>query len=205
MAARKTSGIKGKTPAAKAPAVKAKAPAVKANILAKRGKEKIEIVSSQLSYDGPLFRVYTDKLREQGRELTRDVIRHNGSVVILVIDDSKNKKDPLVVLERQYRHAARQFLLELPAGKLEEGEELLAGAKRELLEETGLRAKRWRKLVRYFARIRRADRGQVVPRFRSIAHDRGRQNLRRQNADFVDALQPSSPAGTNARSLYEMK
>jgi ADP-ribose pyrophosphatase len=151
MGARKTSGIKGKTPAAKAPAVKAKAPAVKANILAKRGKEKIEIVSSQLSYDGPLFRVYTDKLREQGRELTRDVIRHNGSVVILVIDDSKNKKDPLVVLERQYRHAARQFLLELPAGKLEEGEELLAGAKRELLEETGLRAKRWRKLVRYFA------------------------------------------------------
>ena len=194
MAARKTSGIKGKAPAVRVPAAKA-------NILAKRGKEKIEIVSSQLSYDGPLFSVYTDKLREQGRELTRDVIRHNGSVVILAIDDSKNKKDPLVVLERQYRHAARQFLLELPAGKLEEGEELLAGAKRELLEETGLRAKRWRKLVRYFASpgflgewmqvfiaegITAGDAEpeydeqievEMVPRFRSIAHDRGRQDL----------------------------
>jgi ADP-ribose pyrophosphatase len=79
------------------------------------------------------------------------VVRHNGSVVILAIDDGKSKRDPLIVMERQYRHAAKEYLLEVPAGKLEEGEDPLAGAKRELLEETGFRATRWRKMVRYFA------------------------------------------------------
>jgi ADP-ribose pyrophosphatase len=111
----------------------------------------VEVVSSTLSYEGPLFRVYTDKIIENGRELTRDVVRHNGSVVILAVDDAKSKRDPMIVMERQYRHAAREFLLEVPAGKMEEGEDALAGAKRELLEETGFKAKRWRKMVRYFA------------------------------------------------------
>ena len=116
-----------------------------------RRAPKVELVSSTLSYEGPLFTVYTDQIVEDGRALTRDVIRHNGSVVILAIDDSKSKKDPLIVMERQYRHAANEYLLELPAGKMEKGENALAGAKRELLEETGFRAARWRKLTRYFA------------------------------------------------------
>jgi ADP-ribose pyrophosphatase len=111
----------------------------------------VEVVSSTLSYEGPLFRVYTDKILEKGRELTRDVIRHNGSVVVLALDDAKSKRDPMIVMERQYRHAAREFLLEVPAGKMEEGEDPLAAAKRELLEETGFKAKRWRKMIRYFA------------------------------------------------------
>jgi ADP-ribose pyrophosphatase len=114
-------------------------------------KNDVKVISSKLSYEGPLFRVYTDTIVENGRELSRDVVRHNGSVVILAIDDSKSKRDPLIVMERQYRHAAREFLLEVPAGKMEEGEDALAGAKRELLEETGFKAKRWRKIIRYFA------------------------------------------------------
>jgi ADP-ribose pyrophosphatase len=72
-------------------------------------------------------------------------------VVVLAVDDSKSKRDPLIVMERQYRHAAKEVLLEVPAGKMEEGEDALAGAKRELLEETGFKAKRWRKMIRYFA------------------------------------------------------
>src|ERR1700722_11663658 len=115
------------------------------------GKNNVEVISSKLSYEGPLFRVYTDEIVENGREVSRDVVRHNGSVVILAIDDSKNKRDPLIVMERQYRHAAKEYLLEVPAGKMEDGEDALAGAKRELLEETGFHAKRWRKMVRYFA------------------------------------------------------
>jgi ADP-ribose pyrophosphatase len=111
----------------------------------------VEVVSSTLSYEGPLFRVYNDKIIENGRELTRDVIRHNGSVVVLAVDDAKSKRDPMIVMERQYRHAARESLLEVPAGKMEEGEDALAAAKRELLEETGFKAKRWRKMIRYFA------------------------------------------------------
>ena len=112
---------------------------------------EVEVISSKLSYEGPLFNVYTDEILEKGRKVMRDVVRHNGSVVILAIDDRESKRDPLIVMERQYRHAAREYLLEVPAGKLEEGENALAGAKRELLEETGFRAARWRKLVRYFA------------------------------------------------------
>ncbi len=79
------------------------------------------------------------------------MIRHNGSVVILALDKSKSKKDPWVVMERQYRHAANQYLWELPAGKIDEGEKALDGAKRELIEETGYRAKKWRPLVEYYA------------------------------------------------------
>src|SRR6202789_939986 len=115
------------------------------------GKNNVEVISSKLSYEGPLFRVYTDEILENGRQVSRDVVRHNGSVVILAIDDTKSKRDPMVVMERQYRHAAKEYLLEVPAGKMEEGENPLAGAKRELLEETGFRAKRWRKMARYFA------------------------------------------------------
>src|ERR1700689_3306602 len=114
-------------------------------------KNKVEVISSKLSYEGPLFRVYTDEIVENGREVSRDVVRHNGSVVILAIDDSKSKRDPLIVMERQYRHAAKEYLLEVPAGKMEEGENPLAGAKRELLEEKFFKAKRLWKMARYFA------------------------------------------------------
>jgi ADP-ribose pyrophosphatase len=96
--------------------------------------------------------VLHDKLIEPGgRKSERDVIRHNGSVVILAIDSSKNKKNPWIVVERQYRHAANQFLWELPAGKLDPGEDALAGAQRELAEETGYSAKKWKPLAEYYA------------------------------------------------------
>ena len=114
-------------------------------------KHNVEVVSSRLSYEGPLFRVYTDNIIEDGRAMVRDVVRHNGSVVVLAVDDTKSKHDPLIVMERQYRHAAKKYLLEVPAGKMEAGEDALTGAKRELLEETGFVAHRWQKLTRYFA------------------------------------------------------
>ncbi|HZZ41280.1 MAG TPA: NUDIX hydrolase [Acidobacteriaceae bacterium] len=111
-----------------------------------------KVLSSKVSYDGPLFRVQTDVIREpNGKEVTRDVIRHGGSAVILAVDRSKSKKDPLVLLERQFRHAAQQYLYELPAGKMDPGESHLEAAKRELLEETGYQARKWTKLVKYFA------------------------------------------------------
>jgi ADP-ribose pyrophosphatase len=114
--------------------------------------ERAELLSSEVTYEGPLFRVLHDKLIEPGgKHSERDVIRHNGSVVILAIDSSKSKKNPWIVIEKQYRHAANQFLWELPAGKLDRGEDALTGAKRELAEETGYAAKKWRPLVEYYA------------------------------------------------------
>jgi ADP-ribose pyrophosphatase len=114
-------------------------------------KANVEVLSSKVVFEGPIFRVVHEDVQEPGNKLThRDIIRHNGSVVILAVDDS-SKRDPLIVMERQYRHAAGQYLWEVPAGKMDEGEERLAAAKRELKEETGYRAKKWTKLVRYFA------------------------------------------------------
>jgi len=114
--------------------------------------ERATVLSSKVVYQCSLFRVVRDKLIEPGgRRNVREVIRHNGSVVILAVDDSKSKRDPWIVMERQYRHAANQYLWELPAGKIDEGEEPLEGAKRELAEETGYRAKKWRPLVEYYA------------------------------------------------------
>jgi ADP-ribose pyrophosphatase len=115
-------------------------------------EQKPERISSETVFEGPLFRVTRDRLREpSGREHTRDVVRHHGSVVILAVDGAKSKKDPWIVMERQYRHAAGRFLWELPAGKLEPGEDALAGAQRELEEETGYKARKWKLLVEYYA------------------------------------------------------
>jgi ADP-ribose pyrophosphatase len=113
---------------------------------------KPRLISSKLAYKGKVFSVFTDKVQEPGGHInTRDVIRHNGSIVILAVDESQNPNDPDIILERQYRHATGQTLIELPAGRVEPGEATLAAAKRELIEETGYRAKRWTLLTRYFA------------------------------------------------------
>jgi ADP-ribose pyrophosphatase len=140
-----------KKAAKKAEAKPAVPEVVKGTLKIKPGKPA-EVTSSTLAYEGPLFSVFTEQVHEPGVEpVRRDVIRHNGSVVILAVDDSKSKKDPYIVIERQYRHAAGQYLYEVPAGKVDGDEERLAAAKRELIEETGFRAKKWTKLTRYFA------------------------------------------------------
>jgi len=109
-------------------------------------------VSSKTVYQGKVFWVTRDVVEEPGGvKATRDVIRHNGSVVVLAVDTETNAKDPGILLIRQYRHAAGKLLLELPAGRIEPGEKLVPAAKRELIEETGYRAKRWSKHATYYA------------------------------------------------------
>jgi ADP-ribose pyrophosphatase len=122
------------------------------NSTSSRKSGKSKLLSSKEVFKGKVFSVFRDEVIEPGgAKNVREVIRHNGSVVILAVDESKNPADPEIILERQYRHAAGQFLLELPAGRVEPGESTLAAAKREMIEETGYRAKRWTLLTKYFA------------------------------------------------------
>jgi ADP-ribose pyrophosphatase len=143
-----------KTKSAKASTLKpaAKKAAAKKAPTKKPREAKPKLLSSKLAFKGRVFNVFTDTLQEpSGHRHIKDVIRHNGSVVMLAVDERKNPADPDVILERQYRHAAGQYLIELPAGSREPGEAPLAAAKRELIEETGFHARRWTMLIRYFA------------------------------------------------------
>jgi len=82
-------------------------------------------------------------------KVRRDLIHHSGSVVVLAVDTSSSS--PRVLLERQYRHAAGDYLWELPAGRIDPGEQELKAAQRELIEETGYRAARWRRILKFYA------------------------------------------------------
>jgi ADP-ribose pyrophosphatase len=115
-----------------------------------KSSRKARLVSSRTVYRGPVFTVTTDHVQEPGGiEVRRDVIRHSGSVVVLAVDDSQ--ATPRVLLERQYRHAASDYLWEIPAGRIDPGEQELQAAKRELLEETGYTAAKWRRILKFYA------------------------------------------------------
>jgi len=109
----------------------------------------LKVLSRKLSFRGKVFSVSTDRVVEpNGVTATRDVVRHSGSVVVLAVEESGS--EPRVLLERQYRYAAGKYLWEIPAGRIDGKEKALAAAKRELREETGYRAKRWRKALFFY-------------------------------------------------------
>ena len=109
------------------------------------------VLSSRISYQGPVFSVTTDQVEEPGGvRARRDVIRHSGSIVVLAVDDAARQTEPLILLERQYRHAAQSMMWELPAGRIDDGETALTAAKRELLEETGYSARHWKRILHFY-------------------------------------------------------
>jgi len=113
-------------------------------------RTQARLISSRTVYRGPVFSVSTDHVMETGGiRVRRDLIHHSGSVVVLAVD--KSATEPRVLLERQYRHAANDYLWELPAGRVDPGEQELAAAKRELIEETGFRADHWRRILKFYA------------------------------------------------------
>ena len=107
---------------------------------------RAKILSSKILLRSRVFDVRRDKVIEpDGLRSTRDIVVHPGSVVVLPVFD-----DARILLIRQYRHAVGRELWELVAGGMEPGEAPLAGAKRELAEETGYTARSWRKLLDVF-------------------------------------------------------
>jgi ADP-ribose pyrophosphatase len=109
-------------------------------------KALAKIVGSKVVFKGRVFGVRRETVLEPGGvEVTREIVTHPGSVVVLPVFP-----DGRILMIRQYRHAVRQYLWELVAGSKDHGESFASGARRELHEETGYTARRMRKLLDVF-------------------------------------------------------
>jgi ADP-ribose pyrophosphatase len=105
------------------------------------------LIGSRDIYEGRVIKLRVDEIEvKNGLNVRREVIEHPGAVVILPIDNEGN-----VLWERQYRYAAGRYLMELPAGTLEKGEDPADCARRELIEETGFAGAEWQLLGRFFS------------------------------------------------------
>ncbi len=103
-------------------------------------------LSSNLVYEGKIFDItYDDIVLSDGIKRHREIIHHPGGVVIFAVKDDGN-----ILLVKQYRYAVKSVQIELPAGRLEKGEDPLLAAQRELREETGYIAKNWQSLGHIF-------------------------------------------------------
>jgi len=106
----------------------------------------MKLISSKEITRNKIFTVTQDHAVDpSGFEIERAIVQHRGSAVMMAIDEKKR-----ILLVRQYRLPARQYLWELPAGSLDPGEKPLQTARRELAEETGYRAKKWTKLAEFY-------------------------------------------------------
>ncbi|MBN2755402.1 MAG: NUDIX hydrolase [Candidatus Goldbacteria bacterium] len=106
-----------------------------------------KLISRRLGYKGRIITVFTDIISLKGRRLKRDLITHPGSAVIIPVLDI-NKK--IILLIKQYRYAAKQYMIELPAGTRDNNESTLACAGREIIEETGFAAKKLKKILNFY-------------------------------------------------------
>lgn len=111
-----------------------------------KAKQQAQVLSSEVIYEGKVFGVRRERVIEpQGVEVVRDIVTHPGSVVVLPVFD-----DGRILLIQQYRHVAGQPLWELVAGRKDEGEDFVMGARRELEEETGYTAKKLTQIMDVF-------------------------------------------------------
>lgn len=165
------------------------------NHLVSRVDEKhlieVELESTQ-AYHGHLLDVRVDRVRQpDGREATREYIRHQGAVVVVPILDNGE-----LVFERQFRYPLRRVFLEFPAGKIEADEDVLMTGQRELLEETGYTANDWRHLGVLHPCIGYSD--ERIEIFSARGLQRTPEGQRLDQGEFVELLTLSLDAALEA-------
>ncbi len=106
---------------------------------------KPEVISTETIYKGRIFDLQLAEIKESESEYKREIVAHHGSAVIVPVF-----ADNTIALVRQYRHAAQKYLLEIPAGTLEENESPETGARREVEEEIGVIAGQIEKLTEFY-------------------------------------------------------
>lgn len=111
---------------------------------------KARVLSSRTVFRGKVFHVTSDEVVEpNGVHAKRDIVRHQGSVVVLPVDATGS--EPRILLIRQYRYASDEMMWEIPAGRIDDGEQPLEAGKRELVEETGFTARKWKRALSFYA------------------------------------------------------
>ena len=107
---------------------------------------RIEVVSSRRAFRGRIFDVLEESIQlPSGRRQKLAIVDHPGAVAVAALD-----ADGRLLVVRQYRHAVGAWMVEIPAGRMEAGEDPLAAARRELEEETGHRARKWERIADFF-------------------------------------------------------
>jgi ADP-ribose pyrophosphatase len=140
-------------------------------------------LDSELMYDGNFIQVRKDNvLLPDGAVSSREYINHPGAVAVLALLDNGN-----LVMERQYRYAPQREFIELPAGKIDHGEDILACAKRELLEETGYVASEWIHLTTAWPCIGYADERMEYFLARELTH----QGSTLDDGEFLEVFELS--------------
>jgi ADP-ribose pyrophosphatase len=137
-------------------------------------------LTSTLVYDGELLKVYRDTVQlPDGKVARREWLHHPGAVMMIPLLDEKT-----VIMERQFRYALRRHFYELPAGKMEPGEEPLVTAKRELIEECGYEAAHWMHLTTLHPCIGYAD--ERIELF--LARDLSHVGNRLEAGEFLEVM-----------------
>jgi len=142
-------------------------------------------LESAVMYEGDFIQVRKDNVRlPDGEVSTREYITHPGAVAVLAqLDNGK------LVMERQYRYAPQQEFIELPAGKIDHGEDTLLTAQRELLEETGYVASEWIHLTTAWPCIGYADERMEYYLARGLTH----QGRNLDDGEFLEVFELSLP------------
>lgn len=140
-------------------------------------------LESTVVYEGDFIQVRKDRMRlPDGAVSSREYINHPGAVAVLAILDNGN-----LVMERQFRYAPQREFIELPAGKIDHGEDILLTAQRELLEETGYVASEWIHLTTAWPCIGYADERMEYFLARGLSH----QGSNLDDGEFLEVFELS--------------